>query len=142
MCFLLTIGAATDGWRLAGSVEVELGDWVEVVQPPASLAASFPAGDAVRAVTSRGCSCELLEKPVAAADHGGPAAAVVLTADCRRALAGLARRHGALRLLVGSPGPGPHSRRLGLRMSLGDFASPRARIPSEVLVDVVGSAGP
>lgn len=60
-CYLFAVGAATEPWRLALLLESQLHDDVEVTIAPPAIRAAFPPGDAVRLVTRRSCSCDLVE---------------------------------------------------------------------------------
>lgn len=60
-CYLFAVGAAIEPWRLAQLLEAELRDDVDVTPAPPPIQAAFPAGDAVRLVTRRSCSCDLVE---------------------------------------------------------------------------------
>lgn len=60
-CYLFAVGAAAAPWRLAQLLEAQLRDDVEVTPAPERIRAVFPPEDAVRLVTRRNCSCDLVE---------------------------------------------------------------------------------
>lgn len=60
-CYLIAVGAAIEPWRLVKLLEPQLRDDVEVTSAPDTIRAVFPPDDAVRLVTRRSCSCDLVE---------------------------------------------------------------------------------
>jgi hypothetical protein len=60
-CYLFAVGAATAPWRLAKLLEVQRHEDVDVTSAPDRIRAVFPPEDAVRVVTRRNCSCDLVE---------------------------------------------------------------------------------
>ena len=60
-CYLFAVGAAVEPWKLANLLESQLREDVEVTSAPELIRAAFPPGDAVRLVTRRSCSCDLVE---------------------------------------------------------------------------------
>jgi hypothetical protein len=142
LCYYLAIGAATEGYKLAGLVEERLGEAVDAIEPPATVAAIFPPGDAVRFATSRGCSCDLVSRGRPEPSSGASLGAVSLTPACRLALAFVAGRLGSIRIYVGSRREGSSSEPTKLFASLGELLSLGWQIPSSVLVEVRTGAGP
>jgi hypothetical protein len=60
-CYLFAVGAAIEPWRLVQLLEAQLHEDVEVSPAPESIRSAFPPEDAVRLVTRRRCSCDLVE---------------------------------------------------------------------------------
>ena len=64
MCYHVLVGAETDRFQLRAALAAD--GLLDTEQPPNGLAAQrFPAMDAVVSVTFEGCSCALLESPLA-----------------------------------------------------------------------------
>lgn len=60
-CYLFAVGAAVEPWKLASLLEDQLRESVDVTAAPPNIVAAFPPGDAVRVVTHRSCSCDLVD---------------------------------------------------------------------------------
>ncbi len=60
-CYLFAVGATIEPWRLTALLEEQMRDDVDVANAPEGIIAAFPATDAVRVVTRRNCSCDLIE---------------------------------------------------------------------------------
>lgn len=64
MCYYVLVGAETDSFQLRAVLSAD--GVLDTDQPPDGLAARrFPKGDAVVCVTFEGCSCALIESPLA-----------------------------------------------------------------------------
>ena len=64
MCYYVLVGAQTDGFQLRAAFSAD--GLLDTDQPPDGVGAQrFPAGDAVVCVTFEGCSCALIESPLA-----------------------------------------------------------------------------
>jgi hypothetical protein len=137
VCFFLAIGAVQNGWQLAGLIEEQLGELVEVGLASERIAASFPSRDVVRVITSRGCSCDLLVRGEGTGPHAlGASDRVLLGRACRHTLARLTRQLGTLRLVVGQVTRSPSGALPHVYMTLAAFTSPQTEIPTESLVEV------
>lgn len=60
-CYLFAVGAAIEPWKLASVLEEHMRENVDVSAAPPEIVAAFPPGDAVRIVTHRSCSCDLVD---------------------------------------------------------------------------------
>src|ERR1041384_2096640 len=64
MCYYVLVGAETDPFQLRAALSAD--GLLDTDQPPDGLAAQrFPTDDAVICVTFEGCSCALIESPLA-----------------------------------------------------------------------------
>jgi hypothetical protein len=140
MCFLIAVGATRNDWQLASWVEDQLGEQAEVAMAPERFAVRFPAQDVVRTISCGGCSCSLLrELPVSQARN--ETTRVELTDDCRRALVGLARKLGTLRVFVGRIAGASRGELRPVRMTADELSTPHGEIPTEWLLEVAASTG-
>jgi hypothetical protein len=96
MCYYVLVGAETDGFQLRAALSAD--GLLDTDQPPDGLALRrFPAADAVVCVTFEGCSCALIESPLAGkvSRQHQPERNAFFTALTRATV-----RFGSIRLLV------------------------------------------
>jgi hypothetical protein len=133
-CYLFAVGAAVEPWRLALLLESQLHDDVEVTTAPPRIRAAFPPEDAVRLVTRRSCSCDLVE--------GQPRVgltsrlSVALTPRLKVPLARAVGQLHSLRVYVSS---GSEPRPFGeppRAVSLDDFSSMTREFPLDSLIEL------
>ena len=133
MCYFLAIGAVAEPWRLGAFLEEQLQLDVDATAEQSGIVAAFPAEDAVRLVTHRGCSCSLL-RPLS---REAPSSLVSLTWGCRQVIVQAVRDLGAVRLYVRARRKPSHTRLPRLVMTLDEFLSAGATIPANALVEIV-----
>lgn len=142
-CYLLAIGAAVQPWRLNALIEQE--SLLDAHTPAGreGLVAAFPAEDAVRLITRRGCSCELVESvrlPPRKADW--PNASVYLSEEPRRLIARGLVELGSVRLYLRTRRQRETAHLPRQIVTIEELLSSNRGVPADVLVDVVPLVSP